>query len=433
MRAWLLLAGGPLILLAAPVLGGQYDFTIPEAEKKRYELGGRLESRYIYHRLDRDSARYRLDAVRDDPGGDSHQWQVSGELSAGYRQGILQATLLSHHEYIRPYTGEVWDHTLYEGYLSLTPTANLTLDVGKKRVSWGKGYAWNPSGFINRPKDPDDPALNLEGRTLLGVDLIKSFEAGQITNVGLTAMLLPVIDDWANEELGEDGDSNVAVKLYLLWQDTDLEFTYYDGPHQPRSLGFGAARNLAENVEVHGELALQQKVSRPILDADGNLRQETEDRISFVLGTRYLNALDTTFIAEYYRNGGGYDREEVKDFFDYQAAAFAQWRASGDAAVMQRAELLTRPYYQQRNYGRDYAYLKVSQKEPFDILYFTPWAAAVVNLNDGSFNLQPGLTWTPVTDLELNLRVGIPLGPDHTEFGEKPDAVRPEVWVRYSF
>ncbi|MBN2123082.1 MAG: hypothetical protein JW821_02210, partial [Deltaproteobacteria bacterium] len=92
-----------------------------------------------------------------------------------------------------------------------------------------------------------------------------------------------------------------------------------------------------------------------------------------------------------------------------------------------------RPYYEQRNMGRDYLYFKASQKEPFDILYFTPWTAVVVNLQDGSWNLQAGMTWTPMTDLELNVRMGIPIGAQGTEFGEKPDAFRPEMWVRYYF
>jgi hypothetical protein len=101
--------------------------------------------------------------------------------------------------------------------------------------------------------------------------------------------------------------------------------------------------------------------------------------------------------------------------------------------VIQRANQITRPYYQQRNCGEDYFYLKISQKEPFDILHFNPWVAAVVNLQDFSFNLQPGMTWTPVTNLELNLRMGIFVGPPQTEFGEKPDALRPEILMRYYF
>jgi hypothetical protein len=426
-------AGVLILCLVGAVRAGDYDFAIPEAEKKPYELGGRLEGRYLYHRLDRDSARYRLDAVGDDPGREAHEWRGVGELWVGYRRGIFQANLLTHHEFGKTQAREEWDHALYEGYVTLTPTASLTVDVGKKRLLWGKGYAWNPSGFINRPKDPDDPALTLEGRTLLGVDLIKSFAAGPVTNMGLTALVLPVIDDWANKELGDDGDLNTAVKLYLLWRDTDLELIGLDGPQQPRSIGFGFARNLAENIAVHGEAAWQRKAARLVLDAAGGVHRERKDRFGFLLGARYLNALDTTFILEYYRNGAGYDRSEIQDFFIYQRAAFERWQTLGDAAAMQRADQVTRPYYQQRNYGRDYVYLKISQKEPLDLLYFTPWAATVVNLNDGSFNLQPGLTWAPLTDVELNLRVGIPVGPGRTEFGEKPDAVRPEVWVRCVF
>jgi len=422
-----------LTLFAGPVNAGEYDFTIPEAEKNPYEFGGRLESRYIYHRLDGDSALYRLNYYQDDPGADTHEWRALAELSGSYSRGVFQANLLTHHEFVSTFEEDEWINDIYEGYVSLTPIPDLTLDAGKKRILWGKGYAWNPAGFLNRPKDPDDPALNLEGRTLLGIDLIKSFTTGHLANIGFTILLLPVIDDWANTELGDEGDLNTALKMYLLWHDTDLDFIYFDGPDQPRSFGFDFAKNLAENIEVHGELAYQQDVPHVVLDAEGNTRNTRQDQLGYLLGARYLNALDTTFIAEYYHNGSGYDRGEVEDFFNYQEAAFHQWQSTGDALVMQRATQITRPYYQQRHFGQDYFYLKISQKEPFDILYFNPWIAAVVNLQDFSFNLQPGMTWAPVTNVELNFRVGIPVGPASTDFGEKPDKFRPEIWARYYF
>lgn len=418
---------------AGAVHAEEYDFTIPEADKKPYTFGGRLETRYIYHRLNEDSARYRLNYYPDSPGDDTHEWRGLVELSGSYRMGFVQANVLTHNEVVATYKNEDWDNDLFEGYLSFTPTAHLTLDAGKKRVLWGKGYAWNPAGFLNRPKDPDDPALNQEGRTLLGLDLIKSVAAGNLSNIGLTALLLPVVDDWANEALGEDGDVNVAFKLYLLWHDTDLDFIYFDGPQQPRSFGFDFARNLAENFEVHGELAFQNDVPHLLIDSAGNIRQTEEDQFSALLGMRYLNAFDTTFIAEYYHNGAGYSRDELEDFFTLQEAAFDQRQATGNAASMQRALQITQPYYRQRNFGEDYLYLKVSQKEPFDLLYFNPWAAIVVNLQDLSFNLQPGMTWTPLTNLEFNFRAAIPVGASKTEFGEKPDMVRPEIWIRYYF
>jgi hypothetical protein len=427
----------PLLLALAFVLdtalAGDYDFDleIPEAEKKPYTLGGRLEARYIYHLHDKDAARYKLNAVANDkdPGVDTHEGQALAELSATYRQEMFQAGLLTHHQYnFVDQTKDEWDNVLYEGYLSLTPTPQLTVDGGKKRVLWGKGYAWNPAGFINRPKDPDDPALSLNGRTLLGADLIKSFptNAQGLTNLGLTALLLPVVEDWANEDLGDTGGLNTAIKLYLLWCDTDIDLIYFDGPEQPTSLGLDFAKNLAENIEVHGEAAWRWQADRVVLSADGQVRRSEEDQFSMLLGLRYLNALDTTFITEYYHNGAGYDEGELDDFFDYQASV-------GDTDAVQRANKTTRNYYRQRNFGRDYAYLKISQKEPFGILYLTPWAAFMANLHDGSFNLQPGVTWTPITNLELNLRVGIPVGPRGAEYGEKADAFRPEVWGRYFF
>ena len=419
--------------VSAPSGAGEYDFDIPEAEKKPWEAGGRLETRYLYHRLDEDSARYRLNYYQDPPGADSHEWRGLAELSGSCRIGFAQANLLTHHEYAATDQADDWTHDIYEGYVSLTPTARLTLDAGKRRILWGKGYAWNPVGFLNRPKDPDDPALNLEGRVLLGLDLIKSFPAGHLTNIGLTALLLPVIDDWANEELGDEGDLNFAIKLYLLWRDTDLDFICFDGPDQPLGLGFDFSKNLAENFEVHGELAFRDDVPRVVIDPSGDTRQTRKDQLGWLLGIRYLNALDTTFIAEYYHNGGGYNRDEVEDFFTFQDAAFDQWRTTRDPSPMARADRITRPYYQQRNYGEDYFYLKVLQKEPFDILYFNPWAAVVVNLQDWSVNFQPGMTWTPLTNLELNFRVSVPVGGSKTEFGEKPDMLRPEIWARYYF
>lgn len=152
-----------------------------------------------------------------------------------------------------------------------------------------------------------------------------------------------------------------------------------------------------------------------------------------MLGIRYLNAHDTTFIAEYYHNGAGYDRGQIKDFFSFQESAVEAGLSTGNDSLIRYAAEINRSYHRQINFGRDYFYLKITQKEPLGILYFNPWAGMVMNLNDGSFSFQPGLTWAPVTDLEINLRIGIPMGAEKSEFGEKPDSLRPEFWLRYYF
>ena len=182
---------------AAAAWAGEYDFTIPEAKKKDYELGGRVEFRYLQHRLNDQSSRYRLNYYKDNPGAYTEEWRPLVELKGSYRYGKAQIHLLTHHEYDETYQGGEWINRIYEGYVSLKPSANFTFEAGKKSFSCGgKGYAWNPAGFINRPKDPDDPELNLEGYTALGVDYIKSFGRSSLKNLAVTALLLPVLDGW---------------------------------------------------------------------------------------------------------------------------------------------------------------------------------------------------------------------------------------------
>ncbi len=423
-----------LFLAWAPwARAGDHDFEIPEAEHKPYELGGKLEMRYANHQLNQGSARHRLNFYNNAPGSYIEEWTGILELQGSYIHENAKFSFLTHHAYKDTYYGSEWDNTLYEAYLSLRPSASLTLEVGKKSFQWGKGYAWNPVGFVNRPKDPDDPDLNLEGFTGAWFDYIKSFNKGSLNNLALTGLVLPVIDDWANPELGASGDINLAIKLYLLWYDTDIDFIFFDGPDQPDSYGFDFAKNLAENFEIHGELAYKRDVYRVVLDSQGQTVASRENQLSYMFGVRYLNARDTTFILEYYHNGAGYDQEQVEAFFEYQDEAWRKWMADGDEAVMDRAFKSTSPYYKQRNFGKDYIYFKAIQKEPFDILSFNPWVTVIANLRDLSFNLQPGMSYSPMTNLMLYFRVAIPIGPARSEFGEKQDTVRPELWIRYHF
>jgi len=380
----------------------EYDFAIPEADPSPGSFGGRVTARYTWHQLDNATAGYRRMYAGTDPGTNTYDFQALAELSASWRSNAFQAVLLTHHDRTRTFFDTEWNHAVYEGYVSISPAPNLTLDAGKKPVLWGTGYAWNPAGFLNRTKDPDDPGLNLEGRTCLGMDYIKSFSGVGLNNIGVTALILPVIDGFANTELGENKDVNAAVKLYFLLHDTDIDLIWFNGPDQPHSFGIDFAKNLAPHFAVHGEMAFQKDVPVQKVKPNGSLGQTQENQVSGLVGLRYLNTHDTTFIAEYYHNGAG--QEDL-------------WGAPAT----------------QRNPGKDYLYIKVSQKEPAEILYLTAWMATVVNLHDHSVNLQPGLTWTPVTNLEINGRVGIPLGSSHTEFGEKPDRFRPELWVRYYF
>ena len=82
---------------------------------------------------------------------------------------------------------------------------------------------------------------------------------------------------------------------------------------------------------------------------------------------------------------------------------------------------------------RRYAYLRVSQKDPFDILYFTPAITSIVNVSDGSFSFVPELLYTGITNVELRFRFFLLHGRDRTDLGERQNARRLELRARLYF
>jgi hypothetical protein len=80
-----------------------------------------------------------------------------------------------------------------------------------------------------------------------------------------------------------------------------------------------------------------------------------------------------------------------------------------------------------------YAYLRVSQKEPFDILDFTPAFTAIVNTNDRSWFLIPEAIYAGIRNVELRLRAAINFGDPSTEYGEKAVSKRLELRAQLYF
>ena len=111
----------------------------------------------------------------------------------------------------------------------------------------------------------------------------------------------------------------------------------------------------------------------------------------------------------------------------------AQYRTDGNDASLQRAAALARSGYGRANPMRRYLYLRMSRKEPFDIVYFTPSVTTIVNLDDRSFSLTPELLYSGVSNLDLRLRMMWLNGKSNTEFGEKQNTRRLELMMRYYF
>ena len=154
---------------------------------------------------------------------------------------------------------------------------------------------------------------------------------------------------------------------------------------------------------------------------------------SFLLGLRYLTERDTTWILEYYRNGPGFTESEILGFSRFVDNAYAQFTANGNNAALSRAANLARSGYGRPNPGRNYLYLRVSQKEPFDVLYFTPALTVIANADDRSTSVAPELLYTGFTNIELRLRAFFLNGGASTEFGERQNSRRIELQARLYF
>jgi len=324
------------------------------------------------------------------------------------------------------------DAVIFDAYASIKPTPLATLELGKKVFKWGKGYAWNPVGFIDRVKDPNNPEEAMEGYTGVGLDLIKSYAASPLQTVALTAVALPV---WrgVNEDFGAEGNINLASKLYLLYRDIDIDCIFFTGNSRTTRYGVDFSTNLASNFEIHGELAHIPRQKRKVLTTAQTVETQWFAETSYLLGLRYLSEHDITSIIEYYHNDHGYTVEEFERFYDLVAQANDLYTRTGDTSLYQRANQVARGAYGQPQSGRNYLYVRVTQKEPFDLLYFTPGCTAIVNLDDESFSLSPEAVYTGVTNWEIKLRFSLLHGSAVSEFGEKINENKVEMRIRYFF
>jgi hypothetical protein len=370
---------------AALAQSEQFSFDASQFEKKPYELGGFLQASGERQRLDHRSPLL----PRQFPGAiDEYNDRgiAAAELSGVFRRDALRAQFLAHAEHVNDLRGSTSEAKFYEAYVSWQASPNVNWEGGKKTQRWGKGYAWSPVAFLERPKDPEDPELAREGFFALSGSYVSS-PGGALQNYSFTALAVPTQSD-LNGDFGAEDHWNPAAKLSLLYRDTDIDFLWLGQGSRSARFGFDVSRNFGTQLELHAEWA---RVTEP-------------ESTSWLLGLRYLTERETTWIVEYYRNGVGLTE--------------AQYRARpvGGPTVM-----------------REYLYLRVSQKEPFDILYFAPSAFTIVNLDDGSFSLVGELAYTGFKDVELRLRAAANRGERLTEFGEKPVDARYELRARWYF
>ena len=420
-----------IISFAVLVHAEEYTFDLSEIEKKPYHIGGYLELRPVLFGLDRDAALYKLKFYNRDEGRTIGEYNGRVQLDGSLEKGIARLFVKTNTDYRKSYLGEDQKTTVYDGFLSIKPSSSLTVEIGKKTLRWGKGYAWNPVAFVDRPKDPDDPELSLEGFIVASADYIKSFQ-GPLKTVSFTPVLVPVYEH-VNDTFGDINKLNFAARLYLLLYDTDMDFIVLTGGSKTTRYGMDFSRNISTNFEIHGEFAFINNFKKRYIDSSGNLLDKEYDAKSYLVGLRYLTEKDATYILEYYYNGTGFTSGEMKDFFSFINTGYDFFLSTGSDALLKEASGLTQGNYGKPTPMREYIYLRVSQKEPFDILYFTPSVTWIFNMTDKSFSLSPEALYASITNLELRLKAAFISGKRFSDYGEKQNNYRAELRVRYYF
>ena len=424
----------PLVLLAS-IAGAQaaeeFSFDASAFEKKPFELGGYVQLKHEDFALNRDGAFYKLgffnQPQREDLGRTTGTMQLAGKLRYGsgtfdFRTNSnLQRDQLAHDH----------DNSIFEAAYSIRPTPGVTMEAGKRVLRWGKGYAWNPIGFVERPKDPNDPELAREGFVMANSDLIFNRD-GALQTIAFTPVLLPVGND-VNSDFGSSSHLNPAAKLYLLYRDIDIDFAWQGKGSRPARFGMDFSTNLASNFEIHGEWARIQKFTRPVTDSAGRVTSEVGNATSYLLGLRYLTAGDTTYIAEYYRNGTGYSDQEAGQFYQLVNTAITQFQQTGTTTLLQKALSLSRGSYGRPNPGKDYLYFRAQQKDALGIVYFQPSITAMMNWQDRSYQVTPELLYTGVKNFDLRLKLFLLQGGSSTDFGEKQNSRKIELYARLYF
>jgi hypothetical protein len=423
MRFAAALAGA--CLAGAALAQEEFKFDVGQFEKKPYEFGGLLEAKGERQRLDPGAALYPLQfqGVTQD-----YNDRASGvaELHGTLRRDSLRAYFLAHGEYLDELRGSEHEAKLYEAYATWQASPNAAWEAGKKTQRWGKGYAWNPVAFLERPKDPEDPELAREGFVALSASFVRS-PGGALQTWSFTPLVVPT-QSGLNGDFGADDHWNPAAKLTLLYRDTDIDFLWLGEGARSARFGFDVSRNFGTNLELHGEWARIRGFEQPVLEPGGALAPAPpRDATSWLAGVRYLTERETTWIVEYYYNGTGYSEAQARAFYE---AAHAGADLGALSPVLRSA---AQAGYARPNLMRRYLHVRASQKEPFDILYFTPGLTAIVNLDDRSYSLIGELLYTGLKDIELRLRAAANRGDRLTEYGEKPVDERIELRLRYYF
>jgi hypothetical protein len=406
------------------VFSQEYDFEIPDEEIKGIEFNGNLDTKWGLLNSRRSSPFYGIQFYNSPETSEYlSQYRLDFYLDGSYNYKQLGFFIKAFTQYAKE---EPLSLSMYELYGSLNFSPRLSMSIGKRRFNWGKGYAFNPAGYVNAEKDPENPDLALAGRSSLYMNYNRSFNSAFLQNFSATAVILPP-EAFINERFAPADNAGAALKLYFLVKNIDIDLMGLVKKYEPSRIGLDISANIRENLEIHAEYSY---ANDEISHITGNTIFTGNNKgSSSLLGLRYLNKSNTTLIFEYYHNNSGLSQEGFGRYLDYLKYRLE----TNNSELISQARQNMASYFRSKTLMRDYLYLKLSHPEPFDIVYSSVSVFTIYNLADNSFILSPQVSYKPFTNFEFILWPFFFLGKDNTEYGSKLLQNKVEIWLRFYF
>ena len=327
-----------------------------------------------------------------------------------------------------------------ELYVTYTPKPWLNFLVGKKRIVWGSGFAFNPTDLVNPLKDPTDPNFQRSGNWLARIEL--PFEKFTISTLfapqalyqssGIPYALLKYPSCSVPGCTPPPDDSYhylLAARLYLLLFNTDINLFYFfsnrynDYFDNASRFGGSFSRYFFTDYELHAEALFQFGSSKLYPDhlcasggacnpatalsasklTDGNVYPRV------LVGGRTQFRDESTLSLEYYYQADGYSNLEFEDFLRLLAKAqMANVTTPGVGTTATGGSSGALPnrftFDPLRRHYLIASYTKSKIKDDFSIS-----AVIIAGLTDLSGTLSPSVSWQAREWLSLSLYGFIPI------------------------
>lgn len=292
-----------------------------------------------------------------------------------------------------------------ESYYSFNvPSFNLL--VGKKKIDWGTGFAWNPSDQINKHKNPLDIYENREGANLFKLDF-------SVLDSDITG-----IYQLSSSESG----SGRHIKISKNINNFNVAAYYSKVLNENEFAGIMGTGYITDRWEFHFETATQRGRIQPlpnynpvsgvysyVADPDKNFLT------SYLCGFRYsLSEKNFYAILEYYKNSRGYSGGEGQTYFDYlKTVEQKPVKTPIDNAYIAQSLNIS-----STNFQDQYTFVCVRKSNDLNTLEIG--FDSIFSLADGSGVIIPLAKKVVVENLEAQLRLLHFWGSNHSEFGNYP-------------